>query len=190
MKYLIVLLALAAAFVQPAAAATGPKPTPKPTPKPAASAELAAPMRIAIGSIKLDRAIVARGLDKRNIPIVPDHDVAWYKYSAMPGQGENIVLYAHVLRFRNAPKIPAPFGELHNASKGDKVVLKDANGASFTYVITEQVWAKPDDVKYMLPTGKEMVTMISCIGSKVIKQGSVTEMSNRLITIAEPAKVK
>jgi hypothetical protein len=51
--------------------------------------------------------------------------------------------------------------------------------------VTRQVWATPDEVHYMLPQGREMVTMISCIGDKIIADGSI-EMTHRLITIAEP----
>ena len=54
-----------------------------------------------------------------------------------------------------------------------------------TYAVTQQVWATPDQVEYILPKGKEMVTLVSCIGDKVETQVGV-EMTNRLITSAEP----
>jgi hypothetical protein len=53
-------------------------------------------------------------------------------------------------------------------------------------VVTQQVWAKPEQVEYILPKGSERITMVSCIGSAVIAGGEVIDMSNRLITIAEP----
>ena len=67
------------------------------------------------------------------------------------------------------------------------MTLYDDEGRPYRYVVTEQVWATPDQVEYMLPRGREIVTMISCIGDKVIEDGSV-EMTHRLITIAEPAR--
>jgi sortase (surface protein transpeptidase) len=66
-------------------------------------------------------------------------------------------------------------------------VLYDEDGGVHRYVVTEQIWVTPDQVEYILPRGKEMVTMVSCIGDKVISGGEVVDMSNRLITIAEPA---
>lgn len=126
------------------------------------------------------------GLDKHRVPIVPKHDVGWYNLSALPGQGENIVLWGHVLRFKNAPKIPAPFARLKELNVGAKIVLYDKAGKAHHYQVTQQVWATPDQVEYILPQGKERITMVSCIGDKVVANGEV-EMTNRLITIAEPS---
>jgi sortase (surface protein transpeptidase) len=120
------------------------------------------------------------------MPIVPDHDIGWYKFSAMPGQGENIVLWGHVLRFRSAPNLPAPFEQLKTLPVGAKVTLVDQEGIPHPYVITEQIQVKPDEVQYILPRGREMVSMVSCIGDQVISNGAVVDMTRRLITIAEP----
>src|SRR5207253_1682172 len=109
-----------------------------------------------------------------------------FNQSAMPAQGENIVFWGHVLRFRNAPNVPAPFARLKELRPGARVVLYDRAGNAHAYVVTRQVWAKPDQVEYILPQGRERITMVSCIGSAVIAGGEVIDMSNRLITIAEP----
>jgi sortase (surface protein transpeptidase) len=138
-----------------------------------------------IEDIGMDRSLVSVGLDKNRVPIVPKHDVGWYNLSAMPGQGENVVLWGHVLRFKSAPKIPAPFARLKELQPGARVVLYDEVGNAHAYVVTRQVWATPDQVEYILPVGKERITMVSCIGDKVIANGDV-EMTHRLITIAEP----
>jgi hypothetical protein len=143
------------------------------------------PVRLVIDGIDLDRSLVPVGLDANRLPIVPDHDIGWYTLGAQPGQGENVVLWGHVLRFRRTPNIPAPFARLKELKKGDAVTLYDARGTPYKYVVTEQVWATPDQIEYMLPRGREQVTMISCIGDKVVEDGSV-EMTHRLITIAEP----
>lgn len=156
--------------------------TPRPAPKPAS-----APARLVIEDIGVDYRPVTVGLDKNRVPVVPEHDVGWYKYSAGPGEGENIVLWGHVLRFRNAPKIPAPFARLKELQPGAAIVLYDRAGTAHSYVIKQQVWATPDQVEYILPQGRELVTMVSCIGDKVISNGEVVDESHRLITIAEPA---
>lgn len=160
-------------------------PTAPPSPIPTARPEASPPVRLVIAAIDLDRTLVPVGLDANRVPIVLDHDVGWYKLGAMPGQGDNIVLWGHVLRFRKAPHIPAPFARLKALSPGASVILIDANGNEHRYIVTRQVRAKPDEVHYVLPQGREMVTMISCIGDKVIADGTV-EMTHRLITIAEP----
>jgi sortase (surface protein transpeptidase) len=152
-----------------------------------ARAAISAPARLIIDQIGLDYNPISVGLDKNRVPIVPDHDVGWYNLSAAPGQGDNIVFWGHVLRFRSTPKIPAPFARLKELKPGASITLYDVDGNRHDYTITEQVWATPDQVQYILPKGQEMITMVSCIGDKVIQDGEVVNESHRLITIAEPA---
>ena len=155
------------------------------SPAPATRRASGPPVRLVIPAINLDRDLVAVGLDRNRVPIVPKHDIGWYNLSAGPGQGENVVLWGHVLRFRSAPQIPAPFARLRELEPGARLTLYSADGSAHPYVVTEQVWATPNQVEYVLPTGRELVTMVSCIGDKVVVDGSV-EMTHRLITIAEP----
>lgn len=144
------------------------------------------PVRITIDAIGLEQPLVSVGLDQNRIPIVPKHDIGWYNLSAQPGQQENVVFWGHVLRFRNAPDIPAPFAHLREAPIGSNIVVETAGGIVYDYVITEQVWATPDQVEYILPQGYERLTLVSCIGDRVIVNNAV-ELTHRLITIAEPA---
>jgi sortase (surface protein transpeptidase) len=178
------------AAIQPSAVPppAAPPPAAAATEQPAAApAETSQPIRIVIGAIDLDQKIVSVGLDKNRVPIVPEHNVGWYNLSAMPGAGENVVLWGHVLRFRNAPNIPAPFARMKELEPGAKVMLYDKRGNKHSYVVTQQLKVTPDQVEYILPQGKELITMVSCIGDKVIVGGEVVDESHRLITIAEPA---
>ena len=145
------------------------------------------PTRIVIEDVGIDQQIVSVGLDKKRVPIVPEHDVGWYNLSAQPGHGDNVVLWGHVLRFRQTPKIPAPFARIKEAKLGAAVVLYDQAGKAHNYVVKQQIWVLPSEVEYILPKGKEMITLVSCIGDKVINNGEVVDESHRLITIAEPA---
>ncbi len=97
------------------------------------------------------------------------------------------MLWGHVLRFRQAPKIPAPFARIKEVKPGATVVLYDQAGNAHNYVVKQQVWVLPSEVEYILPKNKEMITLVSCIGDKVINNGEVVDESHRLITIAEPA---
>jgi hypothetical protein len=176
----------------PATAVSQPAPTEpaQPTARPAAAVEPGQPgepIRIVIDAVGIDQKIVSVGLDKNRVPIVPNHDVGWYNLSAQPGQNDNIVLWGHVLRFRQTPKIPAPFARLKELKPGAKVVLYDQDGNAHNYVVKKQIWVLPNEVDYILPKDREMVTMVSCIGDKVINNGEVVDESHRLITIAEPA---
>jgi LPXTG-site transpeptidase (sortase) family protein len=156
-------------------------------PTPAPSAKVSEPTRLVIDAINLDGKLLSVGLDKDRIPVVPKHNVGWYNLSARPGEGDNIVLWGHVLRFRDSPNAPAPFAHLKEVQPGAAVVLYDKAGKAHRYVVTKQVWVTPDQVEYILPQGKEMVTMVSCIGDKIIQGNEVVDESHRLITIAEPA---
>jgi sortase (surface protein transpeptidase) len=160
-----------------------PTATPEPTAVPQTSAR---PSRIVINQIAMDQPLVSVGLDANGYPIVPNHDAAWYNLSAQPGEGENVVLWGHVLRFQYAPDIPAPFGRVEELTLGAPITLYDANGEAHTYVVSDQIWALPHEVEHILPQGYERLTMVSCIGERVVVNGSVANMSHRLITIATP----
>jgi hypothetical protein len=154
---------------------------------PPAPLQASAPVRLVIDSIGLDYRTIGVGMDAGGELIVPDHDVGWYSTSAAPGQGDNVVFWAHVLRFAHAPGIPAPFARLKELPIGARVTVYDDLGNPHAYAITQQIQATPDQVEFILPVGHERVTMVSCYGTSVIVDGSVVDMSHRLITIAEPA---
>lgn len=162
-------------------------PVASPTPLiPTKALEARMPARLVIDAIELEQSVVPVGLDEERIPIVPRHTVGWYELSARPGQGENIVLWGHVLRFRSEPEIPAPFARLHDLAIGAAIIVYDDSGTAHRYAVTRQVIATPDRVEHMLPKGRERLTLISCFGDLVINERGV-DMTQRLITIAEPA---
>jgi sortase (surface protein transpeptidase) len=144
-------------------------------------------VRLVIPEIGLDRELFSVGLDANRVPVVPNHDVGWYNLSASPGQGENVVLWGHVLRFKSTPDIPAPFARVKELAVGAPLTLYSEDGRAHPYEIVEQVYATPDQVKFILPQGRELVTLVSCIGDKVVVDASV-EMTHRLITIAAPVE--
>lgn len=142
------------------------------------------PVRLQIPAINLDYRPVSVGLDRNNIPIVPKHDVGWYNLSAMPGQGDNIVFWGHVLRFKAQPKIPAPFARVKELRPGASIFVTTETGQRAEYKVRTAVQVTPDQVSYILPVGKEQLTLVSCIGDNVIAGGGVTK-KYRLITIAD-----
>lgn len=145
------------------------------------------PTWIRADTIGLNQRIISASVDSNGVPVVPRHDIGWYTQSARPGKGDNVVLWGHVLRFRSAPDIPAPFGRLKEIAIGAPVVLYTEDGQAHTYIVQQKLWVRPHEVAYILPQGAEQLTMVSCIGEYVIVDGSVEDMSHRLITIAVPA---
>lgn len=149
---------------------------------------LVRPIRISIPAIGVDAPITAAGLDAQGVPIVPKHDVGWYTLSAAPGEGENVVLWGHVLRWLDAPQIPAPFARVKELAPGARINLTTRGGEVRTYVVQRQSWVRPDEVQHILPQGREQLTLVSCIGDQVIVEGEVIDMSHRLITVAVPLR--
>ena len=143
------------------------------------------PTQLRIPAIGLDATLMAVGLNEGRVPVVPRHDVGWYTAGATPGQGSNVILWGHVLRFQNTPNIPAPFARIHELARGAELMLTSADGKVRRYRVTQQLQAQPNDVKYLRPTVREQVTLISCIGDRVVTNGKVT-LELRLVTIAEP----
>lgn len=145
------------------------------------------PIRIIIQDIDLDQPVFPVGLDANNVPIVLKHDIGWYLHSARPGEGENIVLWGHVLPFQDSPDIPAPFARMKEADEGTDITIITDTGAHCSYTIRQRIWATPEETHHILPQGTEQVTLVSCIGEYVSTSSSV-ELSHRLITIAEPTR--
>ncbi|PDW01588.1 hypothetical protein CJ255_18400 [Candidatus Viridilinea mediisalina] len=164
------------------------EPTTAPAVTRASHPGVSGPVRMVIPAINLDREILPRGLDAQRMPIVLPHDVVWYNLSARPGHGENVVLWGHVLPFRSAPDRTAPFARLKELSPGASMTLFTNDGSAYEYTVVDQIRATPDQVQYILPQGREIVTMVSCIGDEVIVNGAVADMTHRLITIAAPVR--
>lgn len=141
--------------------------------------------RLDIPDIGLDVQPIAVGLDDQQVPIVPRHDVGWFESSALPGQGSNIVLWGHVLRWKDSPDTAAPFERIHELKPGAEIVLETEDRQPRRYRVTQQVQVRPENTSYLAPTPGERVTLISCIGDNVIDNGTLTK-EFRLVTIAMP----
>ncbi len=143
------------------------------------------PVRLRIPAIKLDQPLVSVGLDKERRPVVPKHNVGWYQFSARPGERENVVLWGHVLRWKATPRIPAPFERLNEVKVGAEISVTMADGKLYRYKVARTVLARPEEIRYILPTGRAQLTLVSCFGKNVISRGELTK-EFRLITIATP----
>lgn len=145
------------------------------------------PARIIIPAIGLDLPAVAVGVDERQVPIVPKHDVGWFTGSSMPGERSNVILWGHVLRWLDSPTINAPFERVHELQPGAELTIVTVDGQEHRYKVTQQIQARPEETQLLYPTLSERITLVSCIGDKVIQAGTLTK-EFRLVTIAEPVQ--
>ena len=141
------------------------------------------PLAVEIPALGLWEAIVEVGVGADGQFEVPDHEVGWYNASARPGDAENVVLWGHVLRFRSTPQKAAPFERLHELAIGATIVMRSENGRQYNYIVEQQLRVLPTEVEYVLPSGDARLTLVSCIGERVLG-GNGLDMSHRLITIA------
>lgn len=117
------------------------------------------------------RIVVVDGVTGRQ-PIVQPGVVNWWQDSAQPGQNDNVVLYGHDRDvFRN----------LHRLRPGNSITLT-WNGRDYHYAVVRifvvnesgSVQQRIENGKFILPTDREQLTMVTCSGD------------NRIIVIAYP----
>lgn len=177
----------AALSPSPPALAVAP-PTPAPTPTPAA-VQYPTPAHLAIPAIGVDAPVVPLGLDADAIPEVPaiGSDVGWYDFSARPGQGSNVVLAGHL----QLHQVPAVFWNLDELQPGDLIQITSDSGQGFAYQVTSRRSVSstdPDSVKVIYPTGREMLTLITCGGTWIANPSQTFggDFSSRTVVQAVP----
>jgi LPXTG-site transpeptidase (sortase) family protein len=156
----------------PAATAT-PAPTqpnqPTPTPTPPGDPRLAALdiHRLVIPDIGVDAPIIVLGLLPDGTMASPDgpDEVAWYTFSAKPGEIGNVVMAGH-LDYINVGA--AVFWSLSELRPGDEVQLVLEDSTIVKYLIEsvveyDEATAPVQDI--VGPTANESITLITCSGS-------------------------
>jgi len=151
-----------------ATATKAPSPTPEPTPTVTPVPPFASQsFRIAIDRIGVDAPVVPEGMDEQQVPIVPlnAYDVAWYNFTAQPGTPGNAVFAGH-----NTWSGEAVFHDLDQLQPGDTVRLRGENdGVELVYRVTDSFTVLEDDpnaVQVMLPSLLDIVTIITCDGTR------------------------
>ena len=154
--------------------------------------EVAAPTRMVIEKMGVDAPIITLGLDANRWPEVSnDPDVvAWYDFSAKPGQGSNAVFSGHVDWTVNGQPVTAVFWRLRELEQGDVVKILLEDGSEVRYRVTDIVAIEYDDpagVKVMYPTPSDVITLVSC-GGTWIPDRSMTlggNYTHRIVVRAE-----
>jgi hypothetical protein len=98
-------------------------------------AEQAAPVRLEIPAIGLDRSLLRLGLDEDDrlqVPTMAQADrPGWYRYSPMPGDIGPAVIAGHV----DTTDGPAVFYRLRELDKGDTIRVLRADGRLAVFVV-------------------------------------------------------
>ncbi|MFC1649188.1 sortase [Patescibacteria group bacterium] len=76
--------------------------------------------------------------------------------SASPGDGGNIVIYAH-----NKNHL---FGPIRQLDVDEEILIVNSVGDKYTYKITETQTVNPNEIDYVLPKEMEVLTLYTCTG--------------------------
>ncbi|HEU0072855.1 MAG TPA: class F sortase [Dehalococcoidia bacterium] len=142
---------------------------PTPTPTPQGDPRLAALdiNRLVIPGINVDAPIVVLGVLPDGTMASPDgpEEVAWYTFSAKPGQIGNVVLSGHLDYIDYGAAV---FWDLNTLRPGDELHLILEDDTEVTYVVEsvreyDEATAPVQDI--VGPTANESITLITCSGS-------------------------
>ncbi|MCS7050424.1 MAG: class F sortase, partial [Thermomicrobium sp.] len=141
--------------------------------------------RVRIPALGVDAPVVVKGLDASRRMVAPDApgEVAWYDFTALPGQGSNIVLAGHV---DFAGVGPAVFWDLWRLRVGDVIELELSDGRVARYRVSgmetvEEARAPVDRI--VGPSAAERLTLITCAGNYNPASGRYDQ---RLVVTARP----
>ena len=123
--------------------------------------------RIIIPAARVDAPIVVKSLDSAGVMQSPENgeDVAWYDFTARPGEGSNAVFSGHVDHITVGQAV---FWDLNLLKPGDRIEIRYADGVSVRYAVTAlQTFpagtAPVDDI--VGPKPADTVTLITCAGN-------------------------
>ena len=121
--------------------------------------------RLLISAIGVDAAVATMGVDGAGVLEVPgDADtVAWYDFSAGPGQSGNVVMSGH-LDYGGEQGV---FYRLRDLSPGHEIVVRSGD-SELRYVVEQSYPVRPQeaDLSEILGarSGAETITLITCGG--------------------------
>jgi sortase (surface protein transpeptidase) len=168
----------------------------QPTHMPALATEY--PVRIIIPKIGVDALIQDVGISKRGNMAVPTSysKVGWYRYGARPGQAGTAVLAGHL---DNGFGLPAVFNHLSELTVGDQVIIEDAEGVQYYFVVkkigvVDYVALDTDDIfgdqrQMHTDSAEAHLNLITCEGDWDSQQKIYTErriVFTTLTDVVEP----
>lgn len=76
--------------------------------------------------------------------------------------GSNTYIAGHRIGYPGTPSDHV-FWNLPNLAQGDKILLTDSNGTTYTYAVSEIFEVSPIDLSVTAPTGDDVVSLQTCI---------------------------
>lgn len=119
---------------------------------------------LVIEKLGVDAPVGVFGMDENQVPEVPFDPgiVAWYDFSAEPGNGGNAVFAGH-----RTWRGDAVFRHLDELGNGDRITLRSEGGSALTYEVFHSELVDPSSdsaTSWLLPTDYDVVTLITCGG--------------------------
>ena len=171
---------------QPPSKATPPRvPMVRATLRPAARPK-PAPARFTAGRVGIDLPVRGYGVDDNGLMRLPEtvNEVAWYQFSAPPGQTRGTtVLAAHVDTVADGL---GPFANLRDLRRGHELTVTDAAGKLRRYTVTAVEKVDKSEVpldRVFRRDGDPELKVITCGGSFDRRDG----YSDNVIVTARPA---
>jgi LPXTG-site transpeptidase (sortase) family protein len=141
-------------------------------------------MRLQLPGFGVDSPVLNMGFDRNSGEMQIPHEahlVAWYDFSAAPGQPGNAVFAAHV-DWRGAR---GAFWDLRHLQVGDEITV-EADGKVLRYQVFEAYHVRPDEADMSViigqRSGPETITLITCGGNF---NTSIRAYEERVIVRAE-----
>jgi LPXTG-site transpeptidase (sortase) family protein len=149
----------------------------------AAPAATPAGPRLVIPRLGVDAPTITLGVDATGTMLAPaaPMDVAWYSFSAQPGQSGNAVMAGHVDYLNYGPAV---FWRLREARAGDEVQVVLNDGTIFNYTVSSVTSYDADTApvaEIVGPTPGETLTLITCTGTF---DRTTRQYENRLVVRA------
>jgi sortase A len=137
-----------------------------PTVQTATASGTSLPTRLSIPKISVDATVEYVALSKSGAVGSPSNftNVAWYKYSPVPGSIGNAIIDGHR---DNALGMPGVFTRLSALQPGDDIYVVDATGKRLHFKVTKKDWQKYTDTdtdEIFEATDTANLILITCSG--------------------------
>ncbi len=124
-----------------------------------APAPASSQMYLTVPKMGIQNDPVGEGIDDATLRNGAGHEPS-SGYPWIPGS--NVYIASHVLGYAGTGSY-MHFANLPNMAVGDEIIITDANGTNYTYQVSEILQVSIYDTWVMEPTGKDQVSLQTCI---------------------------